>query len=48
MDYEVVSLDSYHGQILMVDEVVIITIRMDNEWMLLWEDEAFLWSDMEV
>ena len=42
MDYEVVSLDSYHGQILMVDEVVIITIRMDNEWMLLWEDEAFL------
>ena len=48
MDYEALSLDNYHGQMLMVDEVVIITIRMDNAWMLLWEDEAFLWSVKEV
>ena len=48
MSYEAMSLDNYHGQMLMVDEVVIITIRMDNAWMLLWEDEAFLWSVIEV
>ena len=48
MDYDAVPLGSYHGKILMVDEAVTITIILDKEWTLLWADEAFLWSDMEV
>ena len=31
MDYELVSLGSYHGQMLMVDEAFTSTIRLDIE-----------------